>query len=65
MKEKTADEINIAFSKFITHKNKNVFKLVKTKTNKYYLVECCTNKIVATNKRNILLKIKEWGEGNL
>lgn len=53
------------FSKFITHNNKNIFKLVKTKTNKYYLTDCETNKIVATNKRNILLKIKEWGEKNL
>ena len=65
MKEKTFDEIKIMFSKFITHNNKNIFKLVKTKTNKYYLTDCKTNKIVATKKSEILLKIKEWGEGNL
>lgn len=65
MKEKTADEMNIAFSKFIIYNNKNIFKLVKTKTNKYYLVDCETNRIVATKKSEILLKIKKWGEGNL
>ena len=57
--------LNISFEKYITHNNKNIFKLVKTKTNKYYLVDCETNKIIANTKNEILLRIKEYGMKNL
>lgn len=57
-------EINIAFEKYITHKGENIFKLIKTKTNKYVLIDCKTKEIVATNKNNILYKLKEYGNIN-
>ena len=49
--------LNIAFEKILTYKNEDIFKLVKTKTNKYYLIDLKTNQIVANTKKDILKKI--------
>lgn len=51
-------KMNLNFEKYITHKGKNVFKLLKTKTNKYYLLDM-DNHILAYGKNNILRKIKK------
>ena len=53
-------DINIDFEKYLQHNGQDIFKMVKTKTNKYYLVNLSNNKIVATTKRQILERIKEW-----
>ena len=53
-------DINIDFEKYLQHNGQDIFKMVKTKTNKYYLVDLSNNKIVATTKRQILERIKEW-----
>lgn len=58
-------DINIDFIKYIEYKGQNIFKLIKTKTNRYYLTECQTNKIVATTKRQILRVIKDYGIKNI
>ena len=55
-------EYKVAFEKFITYKGENIFKLVKTKTNKYMLIDCKTKEILATTKKNILKEIKDYGE---
>lgn len=55
------NNINVSFRKYITYKGENIFEMIKTKTNKYYLVDCKTNNIVAYNKKEILDKIKEYG----
>lgn len=55
-------QLNIAFRKTISHNNKEVFELIKTKTNKYMLIDCKTKKILATNKKDILKEIKRYGE---
>ena len=54
----------IDFEKYLQHNGQNVFKMIKTKTNKYMLVDLKTNKIVATTKNEILKRIKEWGDEN-
>ncbi len=51
-------ELNISFEKYITHEGKNILKLIKTKTNKYYLFDM-NRKEIATGRKNILKKIKE------
>lgn len=56
------EEIKEAFRKQLTYKGEIIFELVKTKINRYYLVDYKTKKIVAKNKNEILQKIKEWGE---
>ena len=53
--------LNIDFEKYLQHNGQNIFKIIKTKTNKYMLVDLKTNKIVATTKSEILDRIKEWG----
>lgn len=58
------EEVNIDFKKYITHNDKNRFKLIKTKTNRYSLVDCETKQILATTKREILKVIKEYGIKN-
>lgn len=55
-------EYKVDFEKFITYKDEKIFKLVKTKTNKYMLIDCKTKKILATTKKNILKEIKDYGE---
>lgn len=52
--------LNIAFEKYLQHNGQNVFKMIKTKTNRYMLVDLKTNKIVATTKSEILQRIREW-----
>lgn len=54
--------LNIAFEKILTYKNEDIFKLVKTKTNKYYLIDLKTNQIVANTKKDILKKITMFKE---
>lgn len=51
-------ELNISFEKYITYEGKNILKLIKTKTNKYYLFDM-NGKEIATGRKNILKKIKE------
>lgn len=58
-------QLNVAFEKYIVYKGQNIFKMIKTKTNKYMLVDCKTNKIVAITKNEILKRIKEWGADNI
>lgn len=53
-------QINVDFEKYITHNGKDVFKMVKTKTNKYYLVDLKTKQIIAHTKKEILQKIVEY-----
>ena len=53
-------QINIDYIKYITHNSTDIFKMVKTKTNKYYLVDLKTNKIIANSKKEILQKIIEY-----
>ena len=55
------NSLNVDFEKYLQHNGQNIFKMVKTKTNKYYLVDLSNNKIVATTKSEILQRIKEWG----
>ena len=55
-----AQQMQIKFEKYIYDNGKEVFKLIKTKTNRYYLVDCNTKKIVASNKKEILEKIVEY-----
>jgi len=54
--------INTDYEKILTFEGIDVFKMIKTKTNKYYLIEIETGKIVANTKKGILQKIKEWGD---
>ena len=55
-------EIHIIFEKYITDKEgNNIFKLQKTNTNKYYLLDMKNNQL-AYGKSNILRKIKEFYE---
>lgn len=56
--------VKIDFEKYLQHNGQDVFKIIKTKTNKYMLVDLKTNKIVASTKNEILKRIKEWGEEN-
>ena len=56
------NSLNIDFEKYLQHNGQNIFKMVKTKTNKYYLVDLKTNMIVATTKSEILQRIREWGD---
>ena len=58
------NSLNIDFEKYLQHNGQNIFKMVKTKTNKYYLVDLKTNGIVATTKEEILQKIKEYGDNH-
>lgn len=52
-------EIHIVFEKYIQDKQgNNIFKLQKTNTNKYYLLDMENNQI-AYGKNNILKKIKK------
>lgn len=53
-------EIKIDFEKYIYDKDKIIFKMIKTKTNKYYLIDYKTRKIIANTKKEILEKIKEY-----
>lgn len=53
-------QINIDYIKYIAHNGIDIFKMVKTKTNKYYLVDLKTNKIIANSKKEILQKIIEY-----
>jgi hypothetical protein len=53
-------QISVDYIKYITHNGTDVFKMVKTKTNKYYLVDLKTNKIIANSKKEILQKIIEY-----
>jgi hypothetical protein len=53
-------QISVDYIKNITHNGTDVFKMVKTKTNKYYLVDLKTNKIIANSKKEILQKIIEY-----
>jgi geranylgeranyl pyrophosphate synthase len=55
-------QLNIDFEKMLTHNGKDVFRMIKTKTNKYILIDCKTNKIIANTKNEILKAIKEFGE---
>ena len=51
--------IHIVFEKYIQDKQgKNILKLQKTNTNKYYLLDMENNQL-AYGKNNILRKIKE------
>ena len=54
-------EIKVAFRKKLIYKGQIIFELLKTKTNRYYLVDYKTKEIVAENKNEILQKIKDWG----
>ena len=54
------NSLNIDFEKYLQHNGQNIFKMVKTKTNKYYLVDLKTNKIIANSKKEILQKIIEY-----
>lgn len=52
-------EIHIVFEKYIQDRQgKNILKLQKTNTNKYYLLDMENNQL-ASGKNNILRKIKE------
>lgn len=53
-------ELNVDFEKIIYKKEEPIFKLIKTKTNKYYLIDIKTSNIVGTNKKTILKKIYEY-----
>ena len=53
-------EIKIDFEKYIYDKDEIIFKMIKTKTNKYYLIDYKTKKIIANTKKEILEKIKEY-----
>ena len=58
-------QIYVDYEKFITHNNENIFKMVKTKNNRYYLVDLSTNNVIAQTKKEILKAIKKWGDENL
>lgn len=58
------NSLNIDFEKYLQHNGQDIFKMIKTKTNKYYLVDLKTNKIVATTKGEILQRIKEYGDNH-
>ena len=53
-------QIYVDYTKYITHNGKDIFKIVKTKTNKYYLVDLKNNQVVAHTKKEILQKIVEY-----
>ena len=56
------NSLNIDFEKYLQHNGQDIFKMVKTKNNKYYLVDLKTNMIVATTKSEILQRIREWSD---
>lgn len=56
--------VNVDFEKDLTHNGKNVYRMIKTKTNKYYLVDLATNRIIANTKREILNIIYDFGIKN-
>ena len=55
-------EIKVDFEKYIYDKDEKIFKMIKTKTNKYILIDCKTKQIIANNKNEILMRIKEYKE---
>lgn len=57
--------VYVDFRKTLTYHGEDIFEIVKTKTNKYYMVDSKTSKIVANTKGQILKVIKEWGLENL
>ena len=50
-------EICVDYVKYITKNGKDIFKIVKTKTNRYYLVEIETGRVLANTKRQIIKEI--------
>lgn len=53
--------IDIKWKKQIPYKGQNIFELICTKTNRYYLIETSSHRIVATVKNRILYVIKYVG----
>ena len=50
-------QIYVDYEKIITNNGQDIFKMVKTKTNKYYLVDLKTSKVIANTKKQILNEI--------
>lgn len=57
-------EICVDYEKIITNNGRDIFKMVKTKTNKYYLVDLNTSKIIANTKKQILNEIVKYKLNN-
>lgn len=53
-------EIYVDYEKIITNNGQDIFKMVKTKTNKYYLVDLKTSKVIANTKKQILNEIIKY-----
>ena len=54
--------IYVDYVKYITKNGKDILKIVKTKTNRYYLVEIESGHVLANTKKQILKKIIEYKE---
>lgn len=57
-------QICVDYEKIISNNGKDIFKMVKTKTNKYYLVDLNTSKIIANTKKQILDEIIKYKLNN-
>ena len=53
-------QIYVDYEKIITSNGQDIFKMVKTKTNKYYLVDLKTSKVIANTKKQILNEIIKY-----
>ena len=53
-------QIYVDYEKIITNNGQDIFKMVKTKTNKYYLVDLKTSKVIANTKKQILNEIIKY-----
>lgn len=54
--------IYVDYVKYITKNGENILKIVKTKTNRYYLVEIKTRRVLANTKKQILKELVKYKE---
>lgn len=63
-KYKSFNILNIDYKKNIYEKGTPIFELLKTKTNKYYLLDYKTREFLTSGKNNILKYIYNYKKNN-